>query len=62
MGECLKAIPPPPEAEEPLPSTLAEECLPANEAADNSEEEDIFGEPTFGFVPVSAPDDKLIAA
>ena len=61
-GECLRAIPPPPEAEGPLPSILPDAHLHANEAADNSEEEDMFGESPLEFVPAPTPEDELIEA
>ena len=41
-GECLRASPPPPEAEQPSPAVIAEESLPANEPAEDLDEEDIF--------------------
>ncbi|MDA8582710.1 hypothetical protein N9L68_00825 [bacterium] len=42
-GECLRASPPPPEAEQPLPAVIAEESLPGNEPAEDIQEEDIIG-------------------
>ena len=62
MGECLRAIPPPPLAEAPLPPVAANEPQPADEALDNSEEEDLFGEEAPEFVPAPALEEDLIAA
>ena len=61
-GEGLRAIPPPPEAEEPLPSILPDEHPPEDEAEDNSEEEAMFGESPLEIVPAPAPEDELIEA
>ena len=58
-GECLRATPPPPVAEEPLPSILPDEPLPEDGVEDNSEEEAMFGESPLELVPALAPEDEL---